>query len=187
MKTDKLRDALEVEVGYQRFLQSVTLVAVGLNNCSCRLDRLRYLSQFRMKSQESRRSFEQTPRVMEIGEKYFDAEVAFNVKWTSEEKGESNTLLSVEFVLEAHFHADTPEPVQAQKFAESQLLTILLPYARYFVSSVTSQMSIPPVLLPLSAMQGRVAQHGKPEGRHRNTGKASQRPAPKPHLNSDRS
>lgn len=155
MKTKDTQDILDLDQRYERFLQSVTLTALGINSCSCDLDRQHYLSQFRSKSQRPTRRLKQQGKVTEIGPNYFDAEVAFNVTCSSEDKQKSKALLTIKFVLEAHFHAESPSPEYAQKFATSQLLTILLPYARHFVTNITNEMSIPPLFLPLAVKQER--------------------------------
>lgn len=66
----------------------------------------------------------------------------------------NRTLLAVDLLFEAHLHIDVPmEKALAERFTQTDFRLIVLPYARYAISNVTAQMSIPPIVIPLLALQ----------------------------------
>lgn len=92
-----------------------------------------------------RHSFKST----QLGSNFFEASGAFVVKL--QESDDSDPVLHVECEFEAHLHG--PEPISkasVERFVDSEFRLILIPYARQFVSATTAQMSIPPLVIPLS-------------------------------------
>ena len=96
----------------------------------------------------------------EIGEGYFEAEAQYKVTIAAGER----LALKIECTFEIHVHAQSPvKPEMAKRFAESDLRFIILPYARHFVTDMTSQMQIPPIVLPLATVGGKARPQLKQE------------------------
>jgi hypothetical protein len=91
-------------------------------------------------------------RVRSIGKGHFDAEGDYTMMVAGSE--EEPPALKIDCVFEVHMHVKPPfDKSHAERFAESELQLILVPYARQFISATTSQMSIPPVIAPLATMK----------------------------------
>jgi preprotein translocase subunit SecB len=94
----------------------------------------------------------------EIGDGYFEAEAQYGVTMAEGER----LALKIECTFEVHMHAPAPvQPEMAKRFAESDLRFVLLPYARYFITDMTSQMQIPPLVLPLATVAGAARTQGR--------------------------
>ena len=95
------------------------------------------------------RIFRHAYKSTQIGLDFFDASGAFIV--SIQESEQTRPVLHVECEFEAHLHG--PEPISkasVERFVDSEFGLILVPYARQFVSATTAQMSIPPLVIPLS-------------------------------------
>ena len=129
------------------------MVGVGLKDCSASLERGALLSLYPKDSKKvskAVRGIRQDYKVVNVSTNYFDVEgtVTLMVGASSSD----SPALVVECTYEAHIHAKPPfTRVQAERFSQSELRLLLVPYARQFISGVTSQMSIPPVVIPLAA------------------------------------
>jgi hypothetical protein len=149
MSTRKATSSLqENDGGYARFLEGLELIAVGLKGCSAHLNRSG-MARLSREERRSLRSFTEAYKVTEVGRGYFEACGSFIV--TVRESAEAKPVLLVECEYEAHLHG--PEPLSVafiERFVGSEFQLILVPYARQFISSTTAQMSIPPVVIPLS-------------------------------------
>ena len=131
---------------YDMFLKGLDLISVGLRKCSASLDRAG-LSEL-WEKQKAQRGFEDTYRVTRIGDGFFEAAGSFVV--TVRETPKSNPVTIVECEFEAHLHGEVLSQAFIERFVLSEFQLILVPYARQFVSSITAQMSIPPLVIPLS-------------------------------------
>ena len=130
---------------YESFVRGLEIFALGLTSCSCQLDRKAY---FELK--KSIRVLNAQYRVIFIAKTYFDVEGSFSIAIAESPKAE--TIVSAKCVFDAHIHGDAPIlPEHAERFANSELRLILMPYARQFFTGITGQMSIPPVVLPLTS------------------------------------
>jgi preprotein translocase subunit SecB len=138
---------------YARFLEGIDLVSVGLRACSVSLDRAGLFELYTDKKSPLR-VFRHTYKVTDIGKNYFEASGSFFV--SVKESQESEPKLSVECEFEAHLHGHEPIPkTLVERFVQSEFQLLLIPYGRQFVSTITAQMSIPPVVLPLSTRSSR--------------------------------
>jgi preprotein translocase subunit SecB len=157
MNTEKATSASQESDGrYEQFLRGLSLIWVGLRGCSSSLDRAGLFKLF-LEKKSPARTFEGTYNVTEVGTAHFEGSGSFIV--TIRETLNADPVLSVECVFEAHFHGTKPLPQEfVERFVNSEFQLILVPYARQFVSSITAQMSIPPLVLPLStgSFKGRV-------------------------------
>jgi len=149
MSTQKATSALqESNDKYEEFLGGLRLIWVGLKSCSSILDRTALYKLFSEKKNLVR-SFEGAYKVNEVGAVYFEASGSFVV--TVRESKDADPVVRVECEFEAHLHGTKPLPKGfVERFVDSEFQLILVPYARQFVSSTTAQMSIPPLVLPLS-------------------------------------
>jgi hypothetical protein len=149
MSTRKAKSTLQESDGsYEQFLRGIDLVSVGLKGCSAFLDRSGLHSLY-SETKRPLRSFKGAYKVTQMGEGFFEASGLFIV--TVRESPDAKPVLSVECEFEAHLHGI--EPIAkgfVERFVNSEFQLILVPYARQFVSSTTAQMSIPPLIIPLS-------------------------------------
>ncbi len=137
-------------IKYETFLDSLELIAIGIKACSCNLDRLGYM-QFRQNTKRPVRILEEEAKVTSLKDNHFDAEIRFSIRLASESQATPDASLSVECIFEAHFHtgADPADRAHVEKFAQSELRFLLLPYARHFVTDMTARMAIGPIVLPI--------------------------------------
>ena len=156
---------------YEQFLRGLSLIWMGLKSSSSALDRE---GMFKLMSSENdQRIFRDSYKTTDIGKKYFEASGSFTV--TVQESDDSKPVLTVQCEFEAHFHG--PEPISqtfVDRFVNSEFQLILIPYARQFVSSLTAQMSMPPLIIPLSigsavkpSAVGSTKRNIKPRGKAR--------------------
>lgn len=86
-------------------------------------------------------------RISRVEEEFFESEGIFEFVVSDS----TSIALKVESVFEVHIHAAKPvRKEMVERFTNAELRLILLPYARHFVSTITAQMQIPPVVLPLA-------------------------------------
>jgi preprotein translocase subunit SecB len=136
------------DVKYEDFIEGLTLVNIGLKSCAATLDRVGLYELYSDKK-EPKRLFQGSYRVTKLAEAFFEAAGSFVVAFS--EARESEPPLSVECEFEAHIHGIEPlSKVFVERFVASEFQLILVPYVRQFVSALTAQMCIPPVVLPLS-------------------------------------
>lgn len=130
---------------YGQFLQSLTLIGLALKSCSASVDRTSY-AKLREKGNRPARTIKEKYTLTDTGANFFEAEGQFDVVIS----GDKLTALHLECIFETHFHFEPPLKKEcAQRFTDTELRLVLLPYARQFVSSVTAQMQIP-LLIPLA-------------------------------------
>jgi preprotein translocase subunit SecB len=155
---------------YEEFLEGLNLVHMGLKSCAASLEREGFYELFSEKKEGPRRTISDTYKVTKLGKNFFEASGRVVVTVTGSR--DAKPVISVECEFEAHIHGAAPIPKDfAERFVNSEFQLILVPYARQFVSSLTAQMSIPPLILPLSTKfskeSGRGAAGGKkPAKRH---------------------
>jgi|SRR5271155_5378087 len=132
---------------YENFLRSVRLVAIGLRDCSCNLDREHYYQI--SKGRDGLTRINADYKVTRTGDGHFDAFGTFTV--AIEDQKRKREVLTAACSLEAHFHADFDrESKFPDRFATGELRLILWPYFRELVSNLTARMAIRPVVVPLS-------------------------------------
>ena len=138
---------------YEHFIKGLELIAIGLKGCSASLDRPG-LSNLHSEKKTPVRIFKHAYRVTDLGAGYFEASGRFSA--TVSESPDSDAKLSLECEFEAHLHAAEPISKESvNRFVNSEFQLVLIPYARQFFSSITAQMSIPPLVLPLSTGSSR--------------------------------
>jgi hypothetical protein len=138
----------EADSKYEDFLRGLRLISVALKNCSASIDRTALFAAMEKKDGPIR-SFRHSYKSTDIGKNFFEAAGLFVV--SLQKVDESIPVLQVQCEFEAHLHG--PEPVSkahVERFVDSEFQLILVPYARQFISSTTAQMSIPPLVIPLS-------------------------------------
>ena len=132
---------------YSEFLSGLKLIGLGLKSSAATLDRQKFW-KLTQEQEKSRRRVSETYKVTGVGEKFFEAEVRYEVCL-----GEADAVgLRISCTFEVHMHARPPiDKAMVERFSNSDLRFILLPYARHFISDMTGEMQIPPVVLPLVA------------------------------------
>lgn len=133
---------------YDEFIGGLRLISIGLKSCSASVD-----SHGLFKLLDERtgpmRIFRDSYKVMHVGRNFFEASGTFMVR--VQESPESRPVVLVECEFEAHLHG--PEPISkasVERFVDSEFRLLVVPYARQFVSAMSAQMSIPPLIIPLS-------------------------------------
>lgn len=138
----------EGDSNYEQFLSGLRLISIGLKSCSASLDREGLFKLFDRKDGPPR-TFRDSYKVTLMGEGFFEASGTFMVK--VQELTEVKPVLLVECEFEAHLHGPAPiSKACVERFVDSEFRLILIPYARQFVTATTAQMSIPPLVIPLS-------------------------------------
>jgi hypothetical protein len=138
---------------YLKFLSSLRLIGLRLKSSSTSIDRKLFFELLEAeKPDKPLRSLSEMYETTNVGKDCFDAEGRYHVTIADGTK----VALKIECVFAVHMHAPPPVDSQmAQRFSKSDLRFVLLPFARQFVSGITSQMEIPPIVLPLAAAAGK--------------------------------
>jgi preprotein translocase subunit SecB len=136
---------------YLRFLSGLQLRSLGLKGSSTTLDRELFWD-FAQKKDKTERRLTEAYEPTVIGRDSFGAEARYELTISEEDR----VALKIECVFEVHMQASSSvEPSMAERFSKSDLRFIVLPYARHFVTDVTGQMQIPPIVLPLITAAGK--------------------------------
>jgi len=131
------------EKAYESFVGSVDVLAIWLKSCSSEISRAAFFE-----IENGLNVFKQSYRVLEVLQDHFEAEGKFELTIAASEGTDSVVKLQFSFVADIHSDQEISKD-HADRFAHSELRLVLMPFARQFVSTITSQMAIPPVLLPL--------------------------------------
>jgi hypothetical protein len=137
---------------YYEFLQKVWPTEIALRTCAAKFDRPRYWARVRgKKPSDELRRLDTRYQLEDVGANYFDASGVLRL--TIQDKKNRRTLVEIACAFEAHLHLRGNQPIRrehARRFAESELRVVLWPYFREFVTDISSKMSIPPLLIPVS-------------------------------------
>ena len=160
MTTKRVRATRDEQ--YKDFLRSLDLITVGLKSCSASIDRASYFApRGRKGKRKAVNRFEADYKLNLTTDQYFEAQGEF--KLTVSDLAKSPAALHIDFALEVHVHAKPPIQKEfAQRFTEAGLGTVLMPYARSFVTEITARMYIPPIVVPLD-IGAQVSQSRKKE------------------------
>ena len=130
------------------FEDQIELFAMGIQSCSCRLDRPKYIRMRNRKDDSEERQVSAKARLERHGEDHFDGSVTYELL-VRDKKGGADPL-KLECTFEAHFHGPKSiAPDEANRFLQTYFTIISWPYFRQFVSDMTARMSIAPLALPL--------------------------------------
>jgi hypothetical protein len=133
---------------YEEFLRSVRLVAVGLRDCRCSIDRDRYRQI--AAPREGLTRINSDYKLEKVAENFFDTLGILTV--TIEDQKAKREAVSIACTFESHFHADFAAGSDfPERFANGEFRLILWPYFRELVSSLTQRMWIRTIVLPLSS------------------------------------
>jgi hypothetical protein len=138
-----------VDKAYAQFLERLQLFGLGLKSCSCGLDRVALFAAVEGKK-ELTRNFQESYKLLECGQKYFDCEGRLAVTITEKQVASGPVLLSVECVYDAHLHSTGFQLAFAERFIKTDLALILRPFARALIADITARMAVPQVVLPLA-------------------------------------
>jgi hypothetical protein len=151
MPTRKKLQNTQKDKSYEAFLQGLDLVSLGLKSCSSSLDRGAFFEIAR-KGKKMVKMLKDEYRLSRFEGEWFDAEGCFTL--TVSETSIAIPWLKIDFVLDVHIHGKAlMEKAYVERFTDSELGIILTPYARHFVTNITGQMAIPPVVLPLATVR----------------------------------
>jgi hypothetical protein len=152
MPTTTSKKSIQNDKAYESFIEGLQLIDLALKSSTSTLDRDAFFDILG-KRKTVIRAFRDDYKITEVGKKYFEAEGRFTLSVS--ETAESAAVLKMEFVFEIHMHGAAPIWKEgAERFVQSELRLVLVPYARQFVASMTSQMGIPPVVIPLATKEG---------------------------------
>jgi hypothetical protein len=134
---------------YEQFLRALKLMGLGLDDCSAKLDRERYVAL--IENRKGVRQIETTSNVEIVGEEFFEPTTHFKLAVLSK-KNEANPALSIECRFSAHFHSDGPISKEyATRFANAEFRVLMWPYFRQLVTDLAGRMAIPPILVPFAS------------------------------------
>jgi hypothetical protein len=147
-KKPQIAGLKEFDSAYDAFVEGLDLIGLALKSCRCDLDRGAFFS-----IDEPVKAFVHKYRLTELSGNSFDAEGYFELS-ISEAKDKAPAV-KMECIYETHFHGEAPILREnAERFIESELKLVLLPHARQFFYSLGGQMSIQPIVVPLSTKSG---------------------------------
>jgi hypothetical protein len=130
------------------FEDQIELFAMGIQSCSCKLDRPKYMRMRNREGDSEVRHVSAKARLEDHGEFYFDGSVMYELLVQDKKNGVNP--LKLECTFEAHFHGPKSiAPNEASRFLQRYFKIISWPYFRQFVSDMTARMSIAPLVLPL--------------------------------------
>jgi preprotein translocase subunit SecB len=132
---------------YREFLPTLILVALGLENSSCKLDRGLY-ARLRREQDRGVRRIDARYEISKFHPDFFDATAHFTV--TIEDRKTKQRALAVECSFGSHFHGKKPFAEDfARRFASSEFRFIVWPFFREYIFDLTARMAIPPVTIPI--------------------------------------
>lgn len=131
---------------YQQFLRSLDLYMVALSDVNCKIDRDEYWR--REKDDERNTTYRIETKSTAIEADSFEVRSTL----TLEIKGEKSKSAAVRIVASFDLFLDskTTSKEFIDRFCESDVILIVMPYFREFVTDMTAKMHIPPLVLPLS-------------------------------------
>jgi hypothetical protein len=143
-KKQQTAGPLQYDTEYDSFVQGLQLVGLGMKSCRGDLDREALFA-----SKETAKIFVHKYRLTDFSDKAFDAEGNFELAISESE--EAAPAVKMECVFEVHFHGHGAILREhAERFVGSELRLILVPLARQFFFSLSGQMAIAPVVVPLT-------------------------------------
>ena len=128
--------------GYSAFLASLDPVSIALVKSAVSLERLKYLE-----SERERIYVIFASKLLRLGDEHFDVKTTLELEIKKEEA--SKPLLRFSATYDLHFHADGVTKQNVDRFVKSDVRLLIWPYLRELVSSMSSRMHIPPILLPV--------------------------------------
>ncbi len=132
---------------YADFLSRLELIGLGLKSSSATLNREVFWKVARQSDAPTRQLVE-SYEPSAIGKNWFEVEGRYEVTVAD---GDA-IALEIKCAFELHLHAPAPiNRALVRRFANDDLRFMLLPYARHFISDITGEMNIPPIVLPLAA------------------------------------
>lgn len=136
------------DAAYDKFIKGLNLAGIGLKSSLSRIDRDAFFGVISKKGKKAFLIFTQEYSLTNMDDDSFDSEGSFRLTVAESEK--ADPALVIECVFEAHMHSKNSDRVFAERFSQSEMRFILVPFARQLVAGVTAQMAIPPVIVPLT-------------------------------------
>jgi hypothetical protein len=144
---------------YDAFVQGLELIGLALKSCRCDIDREAFYAV-----ENKDRTFIHKYRLTDLSDGSFDAEGDFELSIS--ESPEAAPILKMECEFQVHMHAKPGlSEEHAERFISNELRLILVPHARQLFFSLTAQMSIPPVITPLTTRSERAVKKNRREPR----------------------
>jgi len=148
MKRKSTQLSKPIDSAYEDFLRGVKPVALGLVECSSRLDR-EALGRLTVRKDGGVRIISTEYNLKAADGGYFDATGRFSLAVA--ERAKSTPALFIQCTYETHFHCKAPVRRDlAERFTASELRLVLWPYFRELVFDLSGKMSIPPITIPLA-------------------------------------
>jgi hypothetical protein len=151
------------QLDYQAFLRTVQPTEVGLKTCSSKLNRVGYWQLFSTEAADWVRSLRPAYALAQRTKDYFD--VSGKLSLTIGPPGDdAPRVLEIDCEFELHVHVSEPfDEAFAKRFADNEARLIVWPYFREFISSLTSRMGIPSLVIPITLrpVESPAARSGK--------------------------
>lgn len=131
---------------YKSFLESLNLYSLALVRSLVRANRREYL-----RAEETSLQATLACKPTRIAREHFDLLATLRLKMSL--PGDRRTLVRIVATYELHFHSTDPVRQDfVHRLSESEVRFIIWPFFREFVSSTSSRMHIPPIVLPVSGL-----------------------------------
>jgi hypothetical protein len=132
---------------YKTFLRDLNLFNICVVRSSSEIHQRRYFGLLSRK-RDALKTLQLTCELSDVGDGFFDTTSTFHLAVGGSNVGKS--ALTIECVFLGHFHVRGQIRRElAQRFTDSELELIVMPYFRQFVFDTTARMSIPPITVPL--------------------------------------
>jgi preprotein translocase subunit SecB len=134
---------------YLEFIQTISLVGLGLDSCSCNISRVQ-LGESSKKNNELSIVIEANYIAIERASDYFLVKADCMVKLS--DKPSALTIGDISCCFSALFNTSKEAAAASvERFAENEARLVFWPYMRQFISDITFKMSISPIILPLTS------------------------------------
>lgn len=149
-KTHKRSDQTSA-TEYIKFLRSIKLGALGLDNSQIYIDREK-LSNALNDSEQEPLGIELSVghKLLDKSEDGFTVQASYKLQLTSTldstQVGEISCIFSASFLSESSCSSEC-----YSRFARIEARLVFWPYIRHFINDMSYRMSIPPILLPLTS------------------------------------
>jgi preprotein translocase subunit SecB len=130
--------------GYQVFIASLDLYTVALAEASCKIDR----DEYWQKENEYSNNYKVATKPLVIEDKFFNVRSTLTLGVMGDKS--KSTVVRIVASYDLAFRSSTTSKEFVERFCESDVLLIVMPYFREFVTDITARMHIPPIILPLS-------------------------------------
>jgi preprotein translocase subunit SecB len=130
---------------YQEFIRSLELYMIALTESWFKINRDDY---WKDRETERNTTYKVEAKPTEIGDEYFEIRCTLTLDVKAEK--EKTPVVHIVASYDLHLHSSAISKDYVHKFCQADVLLLVIPYFREFVTDITGKMYIPPIVLPLS-------------------------------------